>query len=107
MGGLGEICTYFISTKRNLILKSELGNSKHLPLQKYCETRWLERHEAVTVFFDALSEISGASDKIVSSGADESGKAISFQKAVFNFVFLLTLNIMERMLVSVTSFRNI
>lgn len=90
MRTLGEICTYFrISAKRNQILETELSNSKtkHLCLQKSCETRWMEKHKAATIFFNALTEISCAFDKIVSSEADDSGKAISFKNAVINFDF--------------------
>ncbi len=50
IGTIKEICNFFrASARRTAIMKSKLGATtlKAEGLKKYCETRWIERHEAM------------------------------------------------------------
>ncbi|KAK9712528.1 hypothetical protein QE152_g24867 [Popillia japonica] len=61
-GTINEVCTFFRrSAKRSNILKNRLkvlkdeSNKNVSTLIKYYETRWVERHESVSLFADAFS----------------------------------------------------
>lgn len=50
-----EVTSFFgASSKRNKVLKEKLGNQ----LSSLCETRWVERHDAVMKFLEGIDRIS-------------------------------------------------
>jgi len=50
-----EVSSFFrMSDKRSLIFKTKLESKPFPGLKKYCETRWVERHEALSIFVDGF-----------------------------------------------------
>ncbi|KAJ8926366.1 hypothetical protein NQ314_021275 [Rhamnusium bicolor] len=104
-GTISEVCTFFRrSVKRSNILKNRLKvlkeelNKNVTTLIKYCETRWVERHESVSLFADAFSCIVLALEDIQAQDNDDQGKAQSLHLAICRFSFIISLKISERML---------
>lgn len=85
-----------MSAKRSYILKTKLESKPFSGLRKYCETRWVERHEALSIFVDGFLEIVLALEDLRTSENDKS--AILLHKSLYNFQFLITCSIMERVL---------
>jgi hypothetical protein len=54
-----------MSAKRSYILKKKLECKKFSGLKKYCETRWVERHEALAIFVDGFLEIVSALEDLM------------------------------------------
>ncbi|XP_025410434.1 52 kDa repressor of the inhibitor of the protein kinase-like [Sipha flava] len=92
-----EVSSFFrMSAKRSYILKTKLESKPFSGLKKYCETRWVERHEALSIFVDGFLEIVLALEDLMTSENDKS--AILLHKSLCNFQFLITCSIMERVL---------
>lgn len=70
--GIIKEVVYFYnqSAKRNAIIKSHLGGQ----LFSLCETRWVERHDAVMLFYSSLPEIVDAFTEISEWNESESAK---------------------------------
>lgn len=100
-GVISEVCTFFrTSARRTAILsrKLESSDSASINLKKYCETRWVERHDAISLFCESITEtIQALEDLIESKGAD-SGKAQQLHYSLCNFSFLIALFVTQRML---------
>lgn len=100
-GVISEVCTFFrASARRTAILsrKLESSDSASTNLKKYCETRWVERHDAVLLFCESITEtIQALEDLIEAKGAD-SGKAQQLHHSLCNFSFLIALFVAQRML---------
>jgi len=73
-----------------------LESKTYSGLKKYCEARWVERHEALSIFVDGFLEIVSALEDLMISENDKS--AILLHKSLCNFQFLITCSIMERVL---------
>ncbi|KAK9711197.1 hypothetical protein QE152_g25564 [Popillia japonica] len=98
-----EVCTFFRrSAKGSNILKNRLkvlkeeSNKNVSTLIKYCETRWVERHESVSLFADAFSCIVLALEDIQAQDKDDQGNAQALHLAICRFSFIIALKISER-----------
>lgn len=72
-GALAEICSYFRrSAKKSLILSNvfKANGKTSKRLSSYCETRWVERHDCVELFFESMPEIVEALEEIGATGKD-------------------------------------
>ncbi|KAH9372641.1 hypothetical protein HPB48_007829 [Haemaphysalis longicornis] len=73
-GTISEVCTFFqLSPKRTAVLKKHLeASTKSLRrLRRYCETRWVERHDSVALFGEALSEIFHSLEEFMDTPPDK------------------------------------
>lgn len=94
---VGEICSFFrVSAQRSEKLKKRLqeGPKQVTTLIKYCETRWVERHDAILLFADSLKYIVLALEDLKS----QDDKAESLHHCVCNFQFIIALKISEKLL---------
>lgn len=92
-----NVSSFFrMSAKRSYILKQKLESKQFSGLKKYCETRWVERHEALSIFVDGFLEIVSALEDLMTSENEKN--AIILHKSLCNFQFLITCSIMERVL---------
>ncbi|KAF0707451.1 zinc finger MYM-type protein 1-like [Aphis craccivora] len=82
--------------RNTLNIIQEVKNKPFSGLKKYCETRWVERHEAHSIFVDGFLEIVLALEDLMTSENDKN--AILLHKSLCNFQFLITCSIMERVL---------
>lgn len=68
------------------------SDTKKKRLQKFCETRWVERFDSIITFKDFFEPIYNALENIYSSGNDESSsKAFMFQQTLKNGGFIVAL----------------
>ncbi|XP_050508867.1 uncharacterized protein LOC126886068 [Diabrotica virgifera virgifera] len=67
-------------------------------LHSASETRWVERHDAVSVFQESFKCIVGALEKVVEWGDEHGSKASSFHACLCKFDFIITLTIMNKMM---------
>lgn len=103
-----EIVTFFrASAKRKRILKNKLqehfsngkdNNKKTTCLKKFCETRWVERHEALFTFCECLDPIIAALIEIQDGNpdAETSRKAMMFHNSICQGNFLISLFVAEK-----------
>lgn len=98
LGTMKEVSTFFSrSSKRDHVLKSVLGHK----VKNYCETRWVERHEAILEFQTDLPKIAQALNLI--SCWDDSSTATSAKclyYAVTNCEFIVTIHCLSDILSS-------
>lgn len=96
IGTIKEIIAFFnASSKRNNVLKS----INNLSLINLCETRWLERHEAVMRFQLNLIKIVEALDLISQwKERDSSTKATLLKNSITTPLFLVTLHALSEIL---------
>nr|CAD7262685.1 unnamed protein product [Timema shepardi] len=68
-----------VSAKRAKALKDilEAAGKGNTVFHKYCETRWVERHDAVSVFHECFDWIIEALDTIMSNETEANGKYTS------------------------------
>ncbi|XP_050066551.1 uncharacterized protein LOC126555707 [Aphis gossypii] len=87
-GQIKEIISFFHgSSKRNFVLQSVL----HSSLQSLCETRWVERHTAVTQFLTGISEIMDSLHKISNWNDRESSSKAKVLLNSIDCEFVITL----------------
>lgn len=104
-----EIVTFFrASAKRRRILKNQLQiyfskvkdkSKKIIGLKNFCETRWVERHEALFTFCECLEPIILAVQEIQedrNSDSETSRKAMLFFNSLCQGNFLISLFVAEK-----------
>lgn len=75
------------SSKRNAIIKTRLGGQ----LVNLCETRWVERHDAVILFYYSLPDIVDAFTEISEWKESESSKkAVLYISSITNTEFIIS-----------------
>lgn len=96
-GTIKEVCAFFRgSPKRTALLKRHLecASKSFCRLQRYCETRWVERHEAVSLFSEALPQIVAALEELIETARDatsaSTASALHHRVCSFNFLICLT-----------------
>jgi len=96
-----EVGAFFrASSKRH----RRLVKTFHRCLPKLCETRWVERHEAVQVFHDGFSEVTAALHSICKwKDTDSSGKANTLITVIHQPEFIVTLVCLRDVLSSTVS----
>ncbi|KAH9380378.1 hypothetical protein HPB48_014545 [Haemaphysalis longicornis] len=67
-------------------------------LHKYCETRWVERHEAVILFSEALPDIVESLEVLMESETGRNATASALHTRLCSFNFLVSLAVSERFL---------
>ncbi|XP_063219757.1 52 kDa repressor of the inhibitor of the protein kinase-like isoform X1 [Bacillus rossius redtenbacheri] len=100
-GIMSEVCNFFRASPHRIhVLKTKLNSSplNHTGLIKYCETRWVERHEAVSLFVNALLHVIEALEHITDENKEGSAKAQILHKCVCDFSFIISLKVSEKML---------
>ncbi|KAH9375256.1 hypothetical protein HPB48_011436 [Haemaphysalis longicornis] len=98
---IGEVCTYFrSSSKRTGVLKKDLESSSRTVsrLHKYCETRWVEWHEAVILFSEALPDIVESLEALMESETGRNATASTLHTHLCSFNFLVSVAVIERSL---------
>lgn len=90
-----EICTHFTSSsKRTNVLKKHLKSSSRTfsRLHKYCETRWVDRHEAIILFSEVLPDIVKLLEVLMESktGTNATGLLLHFTLDLCSFNFLVS-----------------
>jgi hypothetical protein len=88
------------SARQTAILsrKLESSDSASTNLKKYCETRWVERHDIVSLFCESITETIQALENLIEAKEVDSGKAQQLHHSLCNFSFLIALFIAQRML---------
>ncbi|XP_050508949.1 52 kDa repressor of the inhibitor of the protein kinase-like [Diabrotica virgifera virgifera] len=90
LGTIKEVTSFFNSSgKRNSVLKKVLGHQ----MRGYCETRWVERHEAVLEFTEDMPKIAEAL-KCISQWRDSttSSKARALLCSISTCDFIITMH---------------
>jgi len=89
MGTLGEVVNFFNFPKRNHVLTQILGSQ----LVSLCETRWVERHDAVLTFLEHIEKVIEALE-FISDWNDQAtaSKAHSLLIAVTNCECIVALH---------------
>lgn len=101
IGTIREVSTFLrASVRRTNILKSKLiqFNLKSSRLMNYCETRWVERHEAIALFKDNMLPIIATLEQIMSDNKDDGSIGRSFHKKICDFEFIITLFTVNKLL---------
>jgi hypothetical protein len=104
MGVISEVCSFFHkSAKRTAILKSSISECcpemNRKKLISLCETRWVQRHDSVIMFKEALEPIITALSTIEEeSTAEASVKAHTLIASVTSFQFVACLFILNNLL---------
>lgn len=96
IGTIGEVCTFFrISAHRSAVLKTKLkdDNKSSSTLIKYCETRWVERHDSVCLFVECIIPIVLALEDLRNDD-----KAVALHRRLCSFDFLISLKICAKIL---------
>ncbi|KAJ3649397.1 hypothetical protein Zmor_021144 [Zophobas morio] len=103
VGVISTVATFFReSAGRTHLLKEEM--QAHLPkekqntLKKMCETRWVERHEAVLTFLDILPCLPVILQKMADKGDKRAATAFSLLHAITSSEFLVSLVILADIL---------
>jgi len=97
LGIVQEISAFFrVSAKRSYILRQKLEPKAFSGLKKFCETRWVERHESILIFVEGFYEIVCALEEIMSE--DNNKVVASLHKSLCDFSFIITVCIMEKVL---------
>lgn len=97
LGAINEIINFFRnSVKRQAKLNDAVSEIrieiKKKRLQKFCETRWVERFDSIITFTDFFEPIFNALETILDSGNDESSKkAFMLQQTVKNGGFIVSM----------------
>ena len=86
--------------RRSNILKTKLSKQRLTPsrLINYCDTRWVERQEAIVNFKNDILPIIETMEQIMSDNKDDGAAARSFHKKLCDFEFLITLVTVSKML---------
>lgn len=98
LGTMKEVSTFFsMSAKRNHVLRNILGHK----VKNYCETRWVERHEAILEFKEDLLKIAEAL-QIISNWQDSStsSKSLCLLNSIANCEFITTVHCLSDVLSS-------
>uniref|UniRef100_A0A6P7FQU3 52 kDa repressor of the inhibitor of the protein kinase-like n=1 Tax=Diabrotica virgifera virgifera TaxID=50390 RepID=A0A6P7FQU3_DIAVI len=98
---ISEVCSFFrASAKRTKVLRDALSaaGKDNSTLHSASETRWVERHDAVSVFQESFECIVGALEKVIEWGDEHGSKASSFHACLCKFDFIITLTIMNKMM---------
>ncbi|CAF4669280.1 unnamed protein product [Rotaria sp. Silwood2] len=100
IGSIKEIYNYFnSSSKRTLYLKQIINNSNKKKLASVCDTRWVERHDAVITFRQLYPFIMTCFEKIIE---EETGKnqtlAFNYLKNIQSSCFIISLCILKKCL---------
>lgn len=97
IGTINEIINFFrCSAKRQANLNEAVNEIrseiKKKRLQKFCETRWVEKFDSIITFKDFFEPIFNALENIYNSGNDESSsKAFMFQQTIKNGAFIVSM----------------
>ncbi|CAN7978356.1 unnamed protein product [Ixodes persulcatus] len=101
-GTISDICSFFsASPKRTALLKRHLEESSwSLCRLRYCETTWVERHEAVSLLSEALPQVVAALEDFMENSRDTTSTATAsaLHHRVCSINFLLCLAVSERFL---------
>ncbi|XP_022164655.1 52 kDa repressor of the inhibitor of the protein kinase-like [Myzus persicae] len=105
VGNIQEVITFFrASPKRMLLLKTTLmkvlPNSKSFRLKSVCETRWIERQDAILQFLELYDVIINCLDELVNSNEEitlTSSKANNLLNSMLKFEFLITLQVLAEL----------
>lgn len=101
IGTINEIINFFrYSAKRQNRLNEAVNEVdcviKKKRLQRFCETRWVERLDSIITFKEFFVPIYNALEKIHESENDESSKkAFMFQKTIKDGGFIITMNVIS------------
>lgn len=101
IGVIREISIFMrASVRRFNILKTKLCKQGLKPsrLMNYCDTRWIERHEAIVNFKNDILPIIITMEQIMLDNKDDGTVARSFHKKLCDFEFLITLATFSKML---------
>jgi hypothetical protein len=95
-----EIYSYFnSSSKRTFYLKEIINNSKKTKLANICDTRWVERHDAVITFRELYPFIVSCFEVIIEK---ETGKsrtlAFNYLKNIQTSCFIVSLCVLKKCL---------
>lgn len=97
LGIMNEIINFFRSSAQrqeclNNVVKKLSDGKKKKRLEKYCETRWVERLDAAITFYDFFPIIFSALDEIQQVGNQESAqKAFILQQSLKNSSFIVSM----------------
>ncbi|KAF0752713.1 52 kDa repressor of the inhibitor of the protein kinase-like, partial [Aphis craccivora] len=105
VGNIQEVITFFRSSpKRILLLKTTLmkvlSNSKSCRLKSVCETRWIERHDAIIQFLELYDTIINCLDELGNSNEETTSttcKANNLLNCMLKFEFLITLQVLTEL----------
>lgn len=97
LGVVQEVSACFrASAKRSTVLRKKLESKSFSGLKKFCETRWVERHESILILVEGFIEIISALEELMSIEHDKA--VFPLHKSMCNFNFIITICILEKVL---------
>lgn len=105
VGNIQEVITFFrASPKRMLLLKTTLmkvlPNFKSFRLKSVCETRWIERRDAILQFLELHDIVINCLDELVNSNEETTlttRKANNLLNSMLKFEFLITFQVLAEL----------
>jgi len=102
MGTMQTICNFFSYSKRSNVLldaiKKLLPDEKSFKLKKFCPTRWVERHDAVILYYELQSAIiSALEDIFLWKDTDTSSAANQLLALIHQFKFQISMMILVKL----------
>jgi hypothetical protein len=102
LGVVQEVNACFrASAIQSTILRKKLKSKSFSRLNKFCETRWVERDESILILVEGFNEILSALEELMSIEHDKA--VFSLHKSMCNFNFIITICILEKIL-GITNF---
>uniref|UniRef100_A0A2H8TYH1 Zinc finger MYM-type protein 1 n=2 Tax=Melanaphis sacchari TaxID=742174 RepID=A0A2H8TYH1_9HEMI len=102
MGTMQTICNFFSYPKRSNVLlgaiKKLLPDEKSFKLKKFCPTRWVERHDAVILYYELQPAIISALEDIsLWKDTDTSSAANQLLASIHQFKFQISMMILVKL----------
>lgn len=101
-GVIQEVCSFFRkSAVRSTVLREKISENSELTKQRLhclCETRWVERHEAIQTFVELFGVVVLALETIAESSGEASPKAHQLLACILTPTFIVSVNIMAKAL---------
>lgn len=101
-GVIQEVCSFFRkSGVRSRVLREKISENSDLTKQRLhclCETRWVERHEAIQTFLELFGVVVLALEEIAEAAVEASPKAHQLLTCVLTPTFIVSVNIAAKAL---------
>ncbi|XP_063623118.1 52 kDa repressor of the inhibitor of the protein kinase-like [Cydia splendana] len=103
VGVISSVATFFRESAQRIHLlreemQTQLPKEKQNILKKMCETRWVERHEAVLTFLDVLPCLPDILQKMADQGNRSATSPFSLLQSIMSSEFLISLVILSDIL---------
>lgn len=98
VGVITSVANYFRESAKRLhkldeAMDDSLKKGKHA-VKKLCETRWIDRHDAILTFVDSLPFLHQVLESIANSDAANGSNAFSFMHSILSSEFIISVVIL-------------